>query len=89
MREEFKKRRDFVYDKLKNFIKFKPKGAFYYFIEIPYDGLEFCNKALNEKFLALTPGSLFGDSFKNYVRISFANSIENLEEGLNRFLSLL
>jgi len=89
MREEFKKRRDFVYDKLKNFIKFKPKGAFYYFIEIPYDGLEFCNKALNEKFLALTPGSLFGDSFKNYVRISFANSMENLEEGLNRFLSLL
>jgi aspartate aminotransferase len=89
MREEFKKRRDFLYDELKEKISFKPKGAFYYFVKVPYDGLEFCNRALNEKYLAITPGILFGESFKNYVRISFANSMENLKEGIRRFKSLL
>ncbi|MCS7245204.1 MAG: aminotransferase class I/II-fold pyridoxal phosphate-dependent enzyme [candidate division WOR-3 bacterium] len=89
MLEEFRKRRDFLYEELKTFVKFKPQGAFYYFIKIPYDGLEFCNRALNEKYLAITPGILFGDSFKNYVRISFANSMENLKEGIRRFKELL
>ncbi len=89
MREEFKKRRDFLFDELRDIISFRPNAAFYYFVKIPYDGLEFCNKALNEKYLALTPGILFGDSFKNYVRISFANTIENLKEGIERFKSLL
>ncbi|MEO0203002.1 MAG: aminotransferase class I/II-fold pyridoxal phosphate-dependent enzyme [candidate division WOR-3 bacterium] len=89
MKIEFKKRRDFLYESLKEFISFKPKSAFYYFIRIPYDSLEFCNRALNEKYLAITPGTLFGESFKNYVRISFANSMENLKEGIERFKSLL
>ena len=32
--------------------------------------------------VALVPGTSFGDSAKNYVRISYANTLENIEKGI-------
>ena len=66
---------------------FKPGGAFYAFPNISKTGLngkKFADIALNEKGVALVPGTSFGDSAKKYIRISYANSLENIEKGINR-----
>ena len=86
MVREFRRRRDYVGERLQKMgFKFhKPSGAFYYFIDVGMDGMEFSKRLLEEKFVAVTPGIIFGPSFGNYIRISFANSMENLEEAMNR-----
>ncbi len=86
MVSEFRRRRDYVGERLRRMgFKFhKPGGAFYYFIDVGMDGMEFSRRFLEEKFVAVTPGIIFGPSFGNYVRISFANSMENLEEAMDR-----
>ena len=88
--KEFEKRRNFIFEKLnklKNLKCFKPGGAFYAFPNISKSNLtgeKFSEIALNEYGVALVPGTSFGDSAKNYVRISYANSLENIEKGINR-----
>jgi len=85
MIEEFKKRRDFTIKKAKeiglDFVY--PKGTFYLFFKSPIkDDEVFCKKLLEEKLVALVPGSAF--NAKGFVRLSFANSIEKLDEGFKR-----
>lgn len=85
MLKEFKKRRDFTVKKSKeiglDFIY--PKGAFYLFFKSPIkDDSLFCKTILEEKLIALIPGSAFNE--KGFVRLSFTNSIEKLEEGFKR-----
>tara|TARA_Y100000590_G_scaffold133818_1_gene153038 strand:+ start:2790 stop:3950 length:1161 start_codon:yes stop_codon:yes gene_type:complete len=86
---EFEKRRDFIFNRLnqiENIDCFKPGGAFYAFPNISktgLDGEQFSDKALNNFGVALVPGTSFGESAKNFVRISYANSIENIEKALN------
>lgn len=88
MVDEFKKRRDYMVGKLsgiKGFSPFNPRGAFYIFCEITKTGLnsvELANKLLNETNVAVVPGAGFG--WDNYVRLSFAASMENIEKGLDR-----
>ena len=48
------------------------------------DGIKFSNVALEKYGVALVPGTSFGDSAKNYIRISYANSLENIEKAINR-----
>ncbi|MBO8161439.1 MAG: pyridoxal phosphate-dependent aminotransferase [Thermosipho sp. (in: Bacteria)] len=85
MIKEFKKRRDFTVEKAKEIgLEFAfPKGAFYLFFKSPTNNDEqFCKKLLEEKLVALVPGSAFGA--EGFVRLSFANSIEKIEEGFKR-----
>jgi len=44
--------------------------------------------ALEKKGVALVPGSSFGNSASKYVRISFANSLEKIEEAIKRISTI-
>uniref|UniRef100_A0A7V3J9D3 Pyridoxal phosphate-dependent aminotransferase n=1 Tax=candidate division CPR3 bacterium TaxID=2268181 RepID=A0A7V3J9D3_UNCC3 len=89
MVNEFQKRRDKIYSILKDVEGIhisKPKGAFYFFpeIKVNIDSAEFAKYLLENYKVALLPGDAFGENGKNHVRISFANSLENLIEASNR-----
>ena len=65
----------------------EPKGAFYAFPCIKSTGLtseEFCERLLQEKKVAVVPGTAFGDCGEGFVRVSYAYSIENIREALRR-----
>ena len=88
--KEFEKRRNFIFEnlnKLKNMNCFRPGGSFYAFPNVSKSNLsgeKFSEVALNNYGVALVPGTSFGDNAKNYIRISFANSLENIEKAINR-----
>lgn len=89
MKEQFIKRRDYLYEKLisMGFEVNLPKGAFYIFPNIKAFNMssdEFCEKALNEAKVAMVPGAAFGTGGEGYIRISYCYSIEDLEEAVNR-----
>ena len=90
MREEFKKRRDIVVEGLQSIpgiICPMPEGAFYAFPSIKGTGLssmEFESKALQEAGVAVLSGAAFGDYGDGYVRLSYANSVENLQKAIYR-----
>ncbi len=85
---EFQRRRDYCVARLKKMDKIGyvlPQGAFYLFCDISktkLDSVTFANRLLDEKFVALIPGKPFG--LDEYVRISFATSMQQLEKGLDR-----
>ncbi|MGB9613957.1 MAG: aminotransferase class I/II-fold pyridoxal phosphate-dependent enzyme [Fervidobacterium sp.] len=84
MIEEFKKRREFVVQKAREFgfTFIEPKGAFYLFFKVNGSDEEFCKRLLSEQLVAAVPGSAF--DMPGFVRISFATNIETLEKGLRR-----
>ena len=90
MVNEFKSRRDLIVDGLNNIKNIscpKPSGAFYVFPNITKTGLSsesFANRLLEEHGVATLSGESFGAEGKGYIRISFANSKENIAEALNR-----
>lgn len=71
----------------------QPDGAFYAYINIKHTGLsaiEFCDALLSQYYVALTPGNDFGEhNADHYVRLSFATSIERLNEGLARLATFV
>ncbi len=95
MMEEFTARRDLVVDGLNSLPGVTcrvPKGAFYAFPNVSGTGLsskEFADRALNEAGVALLAGTAFGDYGDGYIRISFANSRANLQEGIERLRKML
>jgi len=95
MVKEFKKRRDFVFEKIneiKNLSMVKPKGAFYAFVNISKTGLsskQFFEKLLYEYDVAVLSGSAFGKYGEGYIRISYATSMENLSEGIGRIKKMV
>lgn len=71
---------------------FEPEGAFYVFPCIKSTGMasmEFCEKLINEKKIAVVPGSAFGASGEGYVRVSYAYSIAHLSTALDRIREFL
>ncbi|MBS3811191.1 MAG: pyridoxal phosphate-dependent aminotransferase [Halanaerobiales bacterium] len=92
-RDKFIERRDYMYKKI-NLIQgiscLKPEGAFYILMNIKeiIDGGEidgsfsFAEKLLDKKRVAVVPGIAFG--VDNFIRLSYANSLNNIKEGLNR-----
>jgi len=89
MKREYKRRREFVIDALNRMGLgcLKPQGAFYAFPSIKSTGLssiEFCQRLLKEQKVAVVPGTAFGKSGEGYIRISYASSMENLKEALER-----
>ncbi len=87
---EFEKRKNYIHaelNKLNNISCFLPGGAFYAFPNISktkMTGKNFADIALNKFGVALVPGNSFGDSVDEFVRISYANSMENIEEAIYR-----
>ena len=71
---------------------FDPHGAFYVFPSIKSTGmksLEFCEKLLAAKKVALVPGDAFGDSGEGFVRICYCYSVEHLNEAMSRLEQFL
>jgi len=88
MADEFQKRRDYIVERLSGMqgIAFvKPQGAFYIFCDISKTSMEaltFANRLLDEKAVAIIPGESFGRD--DYVRVSFATSMEQIKKGMDR-----
>lgn len=71
---------------------FEPRGAFYVFPDIRPTGLTseaFSEKLLMEQHVAAVPGDAFGASGAGFVRMSYCNSMENIEEALERIERLV
>lgn len=85
---EFKKRRDIMIDGLRKMgIECAPpRGAFYAFAKVSQFGnsVEVTEKLLRDALVAVTPGSAFGPNSEGYVRLSYATSRQNIEDGINR-----
>ena len=80
---EFRERRDFVYSELSRLYDVvKPEGAFYVFVDIGMNCIEYVENLLNYG-VAVTPGLPFGDGNESYIRISYANSMENLKKAMD------
>jgi aspartate/methionine/tyrosine aminotransferase len=87
---EFKKRRETIVtglNKIKGITCKKPRGAFYVFPNITGTGMkskELADYLLNKAGVAVLSGTAFGEYGEGYLRLSFANSIENIQKALNR-----
>lgn len=89
MCEEYDKRRTFMY---KSFSKmglscFEPKGSFYIFPCVESTGMtgeEFATRLLEEQNVAVVPGDAFGEFGKYYIRCSYAYSMSNLMQAVER-----
>ena len=97
MVKEFKRRKERVTELLKGLPHLKcidPQGAFYIFPEVSYyfgkkhgsevinNSSDICMYLLNHAHISTVSGDAFGQP--GYIRISFANSMENIEEGFKR-----
>ena len=87
---ELDRRRRLITDGLRSIPGVKcpePEGAFYVFPSIQETGLsssQFEERAMNEAGVALLSGSAFGEFGEGYVRLSYANSQENIQKALDR-----
>lgn len=89
MKEQYEKRRNFMMARLAEIglPTVMPTGAFYAFPSIAESGLssfDFAVKLLEEEELAVVPGDAFSYLGEGYVRLSYAYSLEELEEALLR-----
>ncbi len=89
MREEYNRRRRFIIQACRDagLSCYEPLGAFYAFPDIRVTGLTstaFCEEFLKEEKVAIVPGNAFGDCGEGFVRISYAASMENIQEAMRR-----
>lgn len=90
MRETYNERRRFMIDRLRAIgfgISVEPTGAFYVFANarrFTNDSYRFAFEVLEKAKVGITPGVDFGANGEGYVRFSYANSLENISEGLQR-----
>ena len=89
MRREYNRRRRYLISRFAEMGLecFEPYGAFYIFPSIKKFNMtseEFATGFLKEQKVATVPGNAFGDSGEGYLRISYAYSMENLKEALDR-----
>lgn len=94
MRDAFAERRRVILDLIRSmpYVKVKdPEGAFYIFLDIrdcPIpDDIKFCEKLLEEKYIAAVPGAAF--FAPGFVRFSYACSMNNIKEGMGRVKEFL
>lgn len=89
MRKSYDERRRYLFKRLNDMDMpaFEPLGAFYIFPSIQKFGLssdDFATKLLENQKLAVVPGTAFGNSGEGFIRISYAYSIDQLREALDR-----
>ncbi|WP_332897346.1 pyridoxal phosphate-dependent aminotransferase [Haladaptatus sp. CMSO5] len=91
MKAAFERRRDAVVERIHEYPTVSmtpPEGAFYAFVDVsalPGSSLEVAERLLFEYDVVAAPGSAFGDAGEGYLRFSFANDLERIELGLDRF----
>jgi aspartate/methionine/tyrosine aminotransferase len=91
---EFEKRRDFIVDGLNAIPGItcqKPLGAFYVFPNVSGLGLpskQLEDRLLQEAGVAVLSGTAFGQFGEGYLRLSYANSIPNIQKALDRIAAL-
>ncbi len=87
---EFRRRRDFLVSALNEIPGLRclePQGAFYVFPSVkglPLSSREFADRLLSEFGVAVLAGESFGAAGAGYLRLSYANSLENLERAVGR-----
>jgi aminotransferase len=87
MREEYDRRRKMMMKRLSELrtIHFvRPQGAFYIFPHVGIESEDFANLLLREAKVLVVPGSEFGNYGSGYVRMSYANAYDKIEEAMNR-----
>jgi aspartate/methionine/tyrosine aminotransferase len=95
MRETYNTRRQFMIRRLGEIgfgISKEPTGAFYVFANakrFTSDSYAFAFEVLEKAKVGITPGVDFGPNGEGYVRFSYANSLENITEGLERIEAFL
>ena len=95
MLAEFRRRRDAVVaglNELPDISCVTPRGAFYAFPNIAATGLaanDLADRLLNEAGVAVLAGTAFGSMGEGFLRLSYANSLENIEEALSSISALL
>ena len=95
VKDEFKKRRDYLYGELSKIfdIDAKPEGAFYIWANVSKytdDSFEFAGELLNELHVATTPGVDFGkNKTEQYLRFAYTREIAHMKEGIERLKKYL
>lgn len=94
MHDDYDMRRRVIYRALNDMglTCFEPKGAFYIFPSIKSTGLtseEFAKKLLESQHVAVVPGTAFGVSGEGFVRCSYASSLKNINEAMERIKKFL
>jgi aspartate/methionine/tyrosine aminotransferase len=90
MRDTYNQRRRYMIDRLREIgfsIPVEPTGAFYVFANARWLSGESYGLAfdiLEKAHVGVTPGIDFGRGGEGFLRFSYANSLENIKEGLNR-----
>jgi len=73
-------------------LDYRPEGAYYALADVsdlPGDAVEVADLFLEEAGVAVTPGVDFGDAASDYLRLSYATSIEAIDEAGRRVRELL
>ena len=95
MRAIYKERRDYMVSRLKDMgfiLHAEPSGAFYVFCDarkFTSDSFAFAFDVLEKVHVGITPGIDFGTAGEGFVRFSYANSLENIQEALDRLEAYL
>lgn len=95
MRVTYDTRRKYLIRRLRDMgfgIAYEPKGAFYILANarrFSNDSYRLAFDILEKAHVAVTPGIDFGDNAEGYLRFSYANSLENIREGLDRLEAYL
>lgn len=94
MNEFYIERRDYLLKRLNEFglEVVSPSGAFYIFPSIQnlnLNDFDFATELLHSKQVAVVPGSSFSDYGKGYIRISYANSMDQLTEAMDRLQAFI
>ncbi|MCM8779012.1 MAG: pyridoxal phosphate-dependent aminotransferase [Candidatus Omnitrophica bacterium] len=102
MLKVFRKRRDYMVETINSLSllkTLKPEGAFYCWVDISQvlgrqvnnkkikNSLDFTESLLQAMYVAVVPGEPFGD--EKYIRLSYATSLEDIREGLERIKKFL
>ncbi|WP_049971224.1 pyridoxal phosphate-dependent aminotransferase [Haladaptatus cibarius] len=95
MRAAFRERRDYLVNRVEEIPHIscpQPDGAFYAFLdvsELDGDSADVAERLLSEYGVVTAPGTAFGDAGEGYLRLSFANSTERIELGLDRLEAMV
>ena len=95
MRQQYELRREKFLGKLNTIPHLKviiPEGAFYAWVRFDFpgmDSMQFARWLLNEAHVLGIPGRAYGDECDNFIRFSFASSLESLEIAADRIAKLI
>ena len=90
MKAIYNERRKYIIKRLKGMgfkIPVEPTGAFYVFVNVRHiatDSYKLAFDILEKVHVGVTPGIDFGAGGEGYLRFSYANSLENIEKGMDR-----